>query len=352
MENHLGKKIRELRRARDMTQEQLADCLNVSYQSVSKWETGVATPDLSFIIPLARLFGISTDELLGFEQSKEELLKKEYLDAYEETWKSGELEKRLEICRSAVREYPGDMHWMKRLAMALDMHCFSYDDNERYQAERAQAIQCYKIVIENATDEKLREDAIAAIVQQLSYAGRMEEAKEYALLYPEEKRDEIEQYYLEGEELIKHKQKLLMKEYGHLLSKLNYFFDEYHLQIAVGIIKLFFSDENYLDEHYVLYFYEYTNSKKALREERLEDALEHLSKAKYHAAEMDKIEFDAPGEYRYTAPLFDRLTVDTSTFLHTNDGPALQELAKQLETSEFDVLRNDNRFQELLNSFK
>ena len=40
MENHLGKKIRELRRAMDMTQEQLADCLNVSYQSVSKWETG------------------------------------------------------------------------------------------------------------------------------------------------------------------------------------------------------------------------------------------------------------------------------------------------------------------------
>ncbi|MBQ8215130.1 MAG: helix-turn-helix transcriptional regulator [Clostridia bacterium] len=348
MENNLGKKIRELRRARDMTQEQLADCLNVSYQSVSKWETGVATPDLSFIIPLARLFGISTDALLGFEQSKEELLKKEYLDAYEETWKSGDLEKRLEICRSAVREYPGDMQWMTRLAMALDMHCFSYEDNERYQAERAQAIQCYKIVIENATDEKLRENAIAAIVQQLSYAGRKEEAMEYALLYPEEKRDEIEQYYLEGEELIKHKQKLLKKEYGHLLSKLNYFFDEYHLQIAVGIIKLFFPDENYLDKHYILFVYELTNSKKALKEERSSDALAHLKKAKHHAAEMDKIEFDAPGEYRYTAPLFDKLTVDTSTFLHTNDGPALKELAKQLENPEFDVLRSDDRFQDLI----
>ena len=350
MENHLGKKIRELRRAKDMTQEQLAGCLNVSYQSVSKWETGVATPDLSFIIPLARLFGISTDALLGFEQSKEELLKKEYLDAYEETWKSGDLEKRLEICRSAVCDYPGDMQWMNRLAMALDMHCFSYEDNERYQAERAQAIQCYKIVIENTTDEKLRETAIAAIVQQLSYAGRKEEAMEYALLYPEEKRDEIEQYYLEGEELIKYKQKLLKKEYGHLLSKLNYFFDEYHLQVAVGIIKLFFPDENYLDEHYIMFFYELTNSKKALKEERSSDALEHLTKAKYHAAEMDKIEFDAPGEYRYTSPLFDKLTVDTSTFLHTNDCPALQELARQLKENEFDVLRSDDRFQDLMRS--
>ena len=76
MENHVGKKIRELRRAKDLTQEQLADYLNISYQSVSKWETGTAVPDLSFVIPLARLFGISTDELLGFEQSKEDLIKK------------------------------------------------------------------------------------------------------------------------------------------------------------------------------------------------------------------------------------------------------------------------------------
>ena len=87
MENYLGRKIRELRRGKDWTQEQLADFLNVSYQSVSKWETGTAIPDLSFVIPLARLFGVSTDELLGFDQSKEDLIQKEYSDAYEETFK-------------------------------------------------------------------------------------------------------------------------------------------------------------------------------------------------------------------------------------------------------------------------
>lgn len=38
----LGKKIRELRRARGVTQEQLADALGISFQSVSKWETGVS----------------------------------------------------------------------------------------------------------------------------------------------------------------------------------------------------------------------------------------------------------------------------------------------------------------------
>ena len=351
MENFLGKKIRQLRRAKDLTQEQLADYLNISSQSVSKWETGTATPDLAFVIPLARLFGVSTDELLGFEQSKEDLRKQEYADAYDETWKNGDLEKRLEICLSAVRDYPGDMVWLRRLAMAHGMHCFTYEDNERYQAERAEAIRCYEIVIENTSDEKMREEAIGSIVQYLSYAGRKEEAKKYVELYPEDKRDEIEEFVLEGEELLKHKQKRKMKAFGLLLAELN-FWDDYELHVAGELLKLFFPDGNYLDMHYYMYLYEVSNSKQAIREGGPEKAVEHLAKAKYHAAEMDKIEYDAPGEYGYTAPLFDKLTVDTKAFLHTNDHPALLQLEEELNKKEFDALRNHAGFQELLDSLK
>lgn len=46
---NIGTKIRELRRARDLTQDELAELLGVSYQAVSKWETGAACPDLSLI---------------------------------------------------------------------------------------------------------------------------------------------------------------------------------------------------------------------------------------------------------------------------------------------------------------
>lgn len=352
MENYLGRKIRELRRSKDLTQEQLADYLNISYQSVSKWETGTTLPDLSYIIPLSRLFKISTDELLGYEQSKEDLLKNEYSDAYEVTWRDGNLEKRLEICLEAVRNYPGDMEWMSRLAMAHSMHCYSYEDNERYCAERKEAIRCYKIVIENTTNEKMKEEAISAIVQDLSYAGKKSEARQYALLYPEEKRDEIEKYYLEGEELIKHEQKLMMKELGHLLSRLNLFFDDYHLHIAVELIKLFFPDENYLDKHYIMYFYQVSKSKQSIKDGDLSQALVHLEKARFHAVEADKIEFDDRGEYAYTSPLFDKLSVDTSTFLHTNDVPALQNFAENLEGKDFDALRGNMKFQEIQNSLR
>ncbi len=62
---NLGEKINELRKKNSMTQETLADAIGVSPQAVSKWERGVANPDLYLIPVLAELFSVSADELLG-----------------------------------------------------------------------------------------------------------------------------------------------------------------------------------------------------------------------------------------------------------------------------------------------
>ena len=55
---YIGIKIKELRKKKDMTQEKLAEYLNVSFQAIPKWETGAASPDLSMIVPLARLLDV------------------------------------------------------------------------------------------------------------------------------------------------------------------------------------------------------------------------------------------------------------------------------------------------------
>ena len=63
----LGDKIAELRRQRGWSQENLAERLGVTRQSVSKWESGASVPDLDKIIGLSELFGVTTDYLLGRE---------------------------------------------------------------------------------------------------------------------------------------------------------------------------------------------------------------------------------------------------------------------------------------------
>jgi len=61
----IGNNIRTLRRKHNITQEQLADKLGVSYQSVSRWENDTCYPDMELLPVLARIFSVSTDRLLG-----------------------------------------------------------------------------------------------------------------------------------------------------------------------------------------------------------------------------------------------------------------------------------------------
>ena len=59
-----SEKLLTLRKANNLTQEQLAEKLDVSRQSVSKWESGQATPELEKIVALSAVFDVSTDYLL------------------------------------------------------------------------------------------------------------------------------------------------------------------------------------------------------------------------------------------------------------------------------------------------
>lgn len=75
-----SEKILTLRKSKDLTQEQLAERLNVSRQSVSKWESGQATPELDKIIILSEVFEVSTDYLLKPSEIDELSIKTEMLE--------------------------------------------------------------------------------------------------------------------------------------------------------------------------------------------------------------------------------------------------------------------------------
>lgn len=63
----LGQRIHTLRSAAGLSQEQLAERLDVSRQAISKWELGASAPDLDKLILLGNLFGVSLDQLVKGE---------------------------------------------------------------------------------------------------------------------------------------------------------------------------------------------------------------------------------------------------------------------------------------------
>lgn len=67
----LGQKLFEMRKKAALSQEQVAEVLGVTRQTVSKWETDQTTPDFDKIIPISKLYNVSVNELFG-EESKEE----------------------------------------------------------------------------------------------------------------------------------------------------------------------------------------------------------------------------------------------------------------------------------------
>lgn len=72
MKESIGDIIKRLRKERKLTQEELAEQLNISSAAISKWENNVGMPDISNIIPLANLFGVTTDELFGIKNIDKE----------------------------------------------------------------------------------------------------------------------------------------------------------------------------------------------------------------------------------------------------------------------------------------
>lgn len=69
----IGKAIRELRESRDLTREQLADAVGVSYWALAKYETGERTPNPALLTQIASVLGVTVDRLLGLPASPESI---------------------------------------------------------------------------------------------------------------------------------------------------------------------------------------------------------------------------------------------------------------------------------------
>lgn len=103
----MGEKIRTLRKARNLSQEALAQYLGVSFQAVSKWEKGDTYPDVVMIPAIASFFDISTDELFDFNrlESEQRILRECYEIA---DYRDREPERAEREYRALLKQYPGN----------------------------------------------------------------------------------------------------------------------------------------------------------------------------------------------------------------------------------------------------
>ena len=112
MAKTIGNIIRELRCSRNLTQEQLAENLNITAQAISKWENNIGMPDISQVVPIAHFFGVSTDVLFGVEEKMDVDEVQTLIDkaTTQESYKD-----EYALLKEALRTYPGDIRLLSEL---------------------------------------------------------------------------------------------------------------------------------------------------------------------------------------------------------------------------------------------
>jgi len=223
--NNFGETLKKLRKQKEMTQEQLAEYVNVSPQSVSKWETNSTLPDITVIPVLANIFDVSADVLLGIDIAKKkeriEKIVKEAMDClckgqYEETEKT---------LRGALREYPNSYRLMVTLALALRNIAWQKPKAETAKKTLNEEIVslCEKILAE-CTDDDVRHCAISYLCFTYSDMGENEKAMDLAKKQPGKgaTSDCLLGFILKGTEKFRHKQKQIARDMGSAFNTIMY----------------------------------------------------------------------------------------------------------------------------------
>lgn len=190
---YIGENIKKLRKQKDISQEDLASFLGISFQAVSKWERNEGYPDITLLIPLANYFGVSVDELLGVSNAKNDKKIRDYLAQYDILGTQGEIKKKYDLAVEAYKEFPNDFRIIEKYMWQL-----VYDPN--YENRNGLPYHIYELhklcmrVLEDCNIDKIRYSALSILGGIYFYQGNIDKAIETAQRFPDF-------YQTEGEEL-------------------------------------------------------------------------------------------------------------------------------------------------------
>lgn len=183
MQLKIGVNIKKLRKNKGMTQEQLSELLNISCAAVSKWESTDTYPDITMVIPLARIFEVSVDDLMGYDEAKTEEEIAGIINEYRNLQWDGKFDEAVSLISSARKEYPNDYR-----IMHMYMWCLaggSADNDAAVLREHYdEFIRICECILNGCTEEQIRHEAMTMKAKLLHANGHTENALELLREFP------------------------------------------------------------------------------------------------------------------------------------------------------------------------
>lgn len=195
----LGANIKRFRLQRGLTQEEVANHLGISFQSISKWERGESYPDIELLPVLSNYFGVNIDELLGVSEPS----KREKYDDINNRWrlnnKNGQHRENVCLMREALRMFPNDALLLVQLSTSLEKLGGDEKEKEKHLRE---SIAVQEQIINYCPDCEVRGATLYNICFAYWKIGDKEKAIEQARKLPNlyKARENALSFFLEGEE--------------------------------------------------------------------------------------------------------------------------------------------------------
>jgi len=185
MNNYIAENIKNLRLQRGITQQKLAERLGVSATAVSKWERGETMPDIMLIIPIAAVFGVSTDILLGADKEVNEKKILEYITEKIRLKNIGDDFGAFELINRAYKEFPHDWRIICEYIYVL-LYDPNYKDEPFGAGVHFDEIICLcQRVIDECSVQKLRFDALDYLFSVYSWTGKKDLARAVCDYFPD-----------------------------------------------------------------------------------------------------------------------------------------------------------------------
>ena len=106
-------------------------------------------------------------------------------------------------------------------------------------------------------------------------------------------------------------------------------------------------DGNYCSYHYEMAHIQFRKAEIEAKEQHINEAVELLKKSIHHAKEYDLLDSISPGEYAFSAPLFNKLTIDSRKWCHTGNTTLLDDIKAMCKRKSFNTIRDYKEYSEL-----
>ena len=160
MEIKISQNLKKLRKDKNMTQEELAAFLGISFQAVSKWERDEGYPDITMLPVIANYFGVTVDELIGNDLASKKEKINNYLDEYWHLNQTSNSRTRIiKMAQKAYSEYPYEWSIIDIYILSLT-RVYTELPGEKLPELRSLC----KMVMDKCHDDKIRVNALYSML--------------------------------------------------------------------------------------------------------------------------------------------------------------------------------------------